>query len=119
MAQDVAPLTLAGDIGDADTELDGQWTALDAGINRFGPIHPGRGLIILIRNPTGGALSFHLVQTDNRNGRSANTTSESLGAGEQSLRGPFTRPEGWASTTGNLGVQVSVAAGLEGVCFIV
>ncbi len=117
---DVTPITAAGDIGNAATTL--VWTTLDgADVNRFGPIQPGRGLLVMIHNPTGGALNMNLTQVANKNNRggAVATTVESIGAGLVAVRGPFTRSDGWASTSGNLGVQCSADAGLKGLCLYV
>jgi len=116
---DVTPLVMAGDIGDAATTA--TWTTFTADVNRLGPIQSGRSLMVLIHNPTGGNLDFNLIQTANRNNRGAavDTTTETLGAGLVALRGPFKRADGWASTSGNLGVQCTAEVGLKGLCFYV
>ena len=70
----------------------------------------GRELLI-VRNPTAGALTATITSVADRRKRTGNITAYSIGAGELAVFGPFP-PEGWQQSDGQLYIAGS-AAGLE------
>ncbi len=67
--------------------------------------------LILVRNPTAGALTATISSVPDRRKRSGTITAYSVGAGEIAAFGPHL-PEGWQQADGQLFLSAS-AAGLE------
>jgi len=72
--------------------------------------------ILLVSNPTGGALTITITATDDETNRAESITAYSVGAGEYAAFGVgLTNAKGWKSSTGTIRITVSSASLLVAV----
>ena len=76
----------------------------------------GRELVI-IHNPSGGALTWTATSVDDRYGRAENITTESIAAGAIRVFGPV-ELEGWQQTNGQFYFTASTTAVKFGIIVI-